>query len=505
MKISIRFGLWAVAGLMSVCSAEAAPSTFVPSVPLETRLSSGETSLPLTLLREAKAVASPLQIVTPAEIYGQTEFQIEASLTPEAGQQVTEFTASCSVDGRVLTQKFSGLNLTAGEPYTFKFDEPVSAPYGKAVKYQVWVNVGGKDTERVEHTTTPLCFKTHRRTVVENGTAMWCQYCPKAIVAMDSLSILYPDDFIGISLHAQDALENYAYVSSLGFQAYPSAFFNRKYYESRPLGYAKYGDKECFVVGEGGWGTRFLKYQQERAAADIDLKVQYTAPYMKLNTQTRFAEETSGETYQIAFAVVEDHVKHESNYQKNVFAGESFSVGGFENLPSRIRGIEFNHVGREIFDDYQGIPGSVPAEIQPGETYKFETRLQLPDKVDDAKNVRIVAMLIRLSTGEIVNARQVKLIPDESTGITSPETADEAQLTCQRQGDQLEVAYVSASDRPVQLRLFSLQGALVHQQTLTPAAGETVQLTLPFHDAPGVYILSAVQGRQTRAVRLMLQ
>lgn len=505
MKISTRFGLWAVAGFLSVCSLEAAPSAFVSSVPLQAHWFSEEASLPLAPGREAQVAASPLQILTPAQIYGKTEFQIEASFTPEAGQQVTEFTARCEVNGRVLTQTFSGLHLTAGQPYTFKFDEPVSAPYGTAVHYQVWVNAGGTESARVEQTTTPLCFKTHRRTVVESGTGMWCPYCPKGLVAMDSLSILYPDDFIGIELHSRDDLEDILYVFSLDFQSFPSAFFNRKSYDKRPLGFATYGKKDYLVVGEGGWGTRFLEHQQQRAAADIDLQVEYTAPYMKVKTQTRFAEETAGETYQIAFAVVEDHVQHENYYQNNDFSGVSFSIGGFESKPHRIWGMEFNHVARAIYDDYQGIPGSVPTSIKPGETYQFETRLQLPGNVDDPKNVKIVAMLIRMSTGEIVNARQVWLIPHESTGITSPEAANETQLTCQRQGHQLEVSYVSASNQPVQLRLLSLQGTLIHQQAFTPAAGETVQLTLPFHEAPGVYILSAVQGRQTRAVRLLLQ
>lgn len=501
MKFPLTFGLWAAAGVFTVLHAGTA-LTVPPQDSLQFR---SEVSPPSAVIREAQPAVSPLQILTPAEVYGQNEFRIEASLTPEAGQQLTEFTAYCEVDGSVQTRKFSGLSLAAGEPYRFTFDTPVTAPYGTPVSYRVWVNAGGTESDKVEQTTTPLSFKTHRRTVVENGTAMWCQYCPKGIVAMDSLSILYPDDFIGISLHSQDDLENYAYVESLNFQSYPSAFFNRKYYATRPLGYAKYGDKEYFVAGEGGWGTRFLEYQAERADADIDLKVRYDAPYVNVNTETRFAVETSGETYQIAFVVVEDHVQHEDYYQKNDFAGVSFSVGGFEKLPRRIWGMEFNHVGRAIFDDYQGIPGSVPTEIKPGETYKFETRLQLPDKVDNVRNVRIVAMLIRMSSGEIVNARQVKLSPDELTGILSPVAADGPQLTCQSQGNLLEVAYTSVSDQPVQLRLYDLQGSVLDSRSFTPSAGEHTRLSLPFRHAPGVYILSAVQGRQTRAVRLVLR
>lgn len=493
MRIFPVLALCVAAGISCVPAAEAVlpPSSFARAA-----------VFPISSLAGVRE-EQPLQLLTPSEVYGSQTFQIEARFVPPVTVPSGEVTAHCTVGGRVLTHSFSGPDLTAGQPVDFVFNEPISAAYGEAVSYQVWLTVSGQEAARVEQTTTPLCFRTHRRTVLEKGTGMWCPYCPTGIVAMDSLALQYPDDFIGISLHSHDALENYDYIQALNFSTFPSGLFNRKYMEKRPMGYASDGQAEHFVIGEGGWGTKFLTYQAERADADIDLYAEYAAPHIKLRTETRFAVETGSEKYQIAFVVVEDEVTSSAYYQKNDYAGAPFTVGGFEKQPGVIRNAVFNHVGRAIFDDVNGIPGSVPEERVPGEKYTFETELQLPEKVDNPDKVRMVAMLLRMSTGEVVNARQVRLIPDESTGIGAAAVSS-AELRCEQRGMHLLVTCIPPAEGPVELRLHSLQGTLLQQQLLTPNVSSPV-VTLPCPAVPGVYILSAVQHGRTRALRLVVR
>ena len=54
------------------------------------------------------------------------------------------------------------------------------------------------------------------------------------------------------------------------------------------------------------------------------------------------------------------------------------TIGGFESRPNIIRDdMEFNHVARVIYDDYNGIPQSLPSSIKAGEEYVFFPEVQV--------------------------------------------------------------------------------------------------------------------------------
>ena len=53
---------------------------------------------------------------------------------------------------------------------------------------------------------------------------------------------------------------------------------------------------------------------------------------------------------------------------------------------------------------------SVPTQIIKGEAYTYTYELTLPDEIQNKGNLEIVALLIKSTTKEIVNADKVKLI-----------------------------------------------------------------------------------------------
>jgi hypothetical protein len=70
-------------------------------------------------------------------------------------------------------------------------------------------------------------------------------------------------------------------------------------------------------------------------------------------------------------------------------------------------------VARSIAGEVYGIPASVPTAVEAGASYTFEHKFEASG-ISNYSNVRIVAMLIDVSTGEIINAAQAQL---STTGI----------------------------------------------------------------------------------------
>lgn len=76
-------------------------------------------------------------------------------------------------------------------------------------------------------------------------------------------------------------------------------------------------------------------------------------------------------------------------------------------------------MARQIYDDYYGVAGFLPSVITEGETYKSEYTLPIPDNVQNAKNLKEVALLLNTSKGEILNADRTNISGEVPTGITT--------------------------------------------------------------------------------------
>ena len=237
------------------------------------------------------------------------------------------------------------------------------------------------------------------KVVVEEGTGTWCGWCPMGIVSMREMKKKYPDSFIGIAAHYNDPLMPNSYSPIFDyFINFPSCIVNRN-------------KKLVFSPSFEKLEEAFLSKLDKGTDAGITVTARYTSDAQKtveVNANTMFDHSMGNAAYSIAFVVLENGV---TGYkQTNAYAGgRNGKMGGFENLPGSVK-MDFDDVARGIYKSYTGTLKSVPTQIIKGEAYTYTYELTLPDEIQNKGNLEIVALLIKSTTKEIVNADKVKLI-----------------------------------------------------------------------------------------------
>lgn len=347
----------------------------------------------------------------PAYHFGEEPLRLTASVQATSTTALQAFTVYCDCGGEVMQQSYSGLNLTASDDaFDVVFEEPVKLRPGEVLRYRMWMEVEGNasvEQPAVVGTTESYLFEAQHRTLVEEGTGMWCTYCPRGIVAMKQMREKYPDTFIGVAVHYDDALgatQNIAdYCSEIHFPSFPSAYVNRVTLCGDPY---PVGTNGQHTLLEGGLESCFLAEQTIPAPADLSLTwTKLSDGKWGVAASARFAIHAADCDYRFAAIAVEDGVSGAGFYQTNFYSGSGMDMGGFEALPTRIPNYTFEEVARALLLPYEGAAGSIPPHVRAGETYSYAFEVaNVP--YNNLSNVRVVLMLLDATTGRVVNAVQ---------------------------------------------------------------------------------------------------
>lgn len=357
-----------------------------------------------------------------SHVFGKEEHKLAGILRSHQLDGIQEFTAFYKINGQEYRRHFTDVNINSGEEYRFEFEEPISVPYGDTLHYRMWVDIEGYLPDTLKASFVSMLFRPTRSTVVEEGTGMWCGYCPLGIVAMERMKEKYPDTFIGIAAHYDDMLEVEGYAREIHFSSFPMCLLNRKY-ETEPMVLAESDGKSEYTTLEGGVETALLREQAEVTIADVSLTASESDKTVSVHAEARFAVNDDAAHYRWAFVVVEDKMENEKFYQSNYMSGKTdYDLDGYENLPSRIYPHPFDDVALSIAGHLNGFEGSVPTSVKAGEPYAFEHSFTVSNMQQPA-NVRVVAMLLDGNTGHVVNATQVSLHPTGIEQVPSAETA----------------------------------------------------------------------------------
>lgn len=81
----------------------------------------------------------------------------------------------------------------------------------------MWANVNELENVGVEDSVAAVNFIPAHRILLEEGTGMWCGYCPLGMLATEHLNELYPDTVIAVTVHHDDVLCDTDYDKALGF------------------------------------------------------------------------------------------------------------------------------------------------------------------------------------------------------------------------------------------------------------------------------------------------
>ena len=424
-------------------------------------------------------------VTTPTHLFGSNSLYVTASITSYSDEPINDIRVSYTYNDMPITQEYIDINLSKYETFDVTFERPIEVANGDTVSYSVGAIVSGLEQDEIVCSTVAFMFEPERRVVIEEGTGMWCTYCPKGIVAMDILHEKYPDSFIGIAIHYDDPMALDEYFGALGLVGLPSGWINRKYLSDNPMVLVENNGVSEYVVDQGGFETYFVEELNIVVPTNVDItSVAYKDNQVTVNTTVRSAIDLDNLQYQLAFVVIEENVWQVGYYQKNGFAGKDALINGWENRPSTVTSdFAFSHVARAIYDDYQGVVGSVPEQLLAGEEYETSYTFDLPSTILNYDNVYIVAMLIDLTDGSIVNA-------DQSESITAIDaTKVVAEPYCVLSGNCIDVILPSAT--PATLSLYNTVGSLVAMHT---TAGYNMSIPAP---ASGIYVVSIVQDGVT--------
>ena len=429
-------------------------------------------------------------------IFEHNDLTIRGYVEACSDEVVTDVTIKCVSSKGEVEATYGSLSLTKGQKYEFEMPAAIQLVYGEELDYQVIAVVNNAvTTDPINCQATALMQKFHKNIVVEEATGMWCTYCPSGIVAMERLEEKYPDTFIGLALHYNDQLAVDDYVSDLSFpDGFPTGWINRRFY-CDPMVKIEEDGQTKYTMLNGGFETYYLEEMTLPAVAEIDVVAKQEGKAYRVMSTLCFAMDDVDADYRIAYAIIENDVTGNGYYQVNGYSGQDVDMGGFEDLPATIYDIEFQHVVRAIYDDYQGVAGSVPTEISGGEKYTHEYLVELPSTVGDAKNVEVVAMLIDMKTDAIINADKVDLLSGiEAVGV------DGLAMQCDAVDGMVRVKVIGDVAHDSQVAMYDVHGRLIDVKKIVDNRAE-----LGSNCSSGVYVIVLTDGDRQMTEKIIVQ
>ena len=260
--------------------------------------------------------------------------------------------------------------------------------------------------------------------LIEEYTGTWCGWCPVGFDGMERINEEFGEKVSLIAIHSGDVMEASEFqnlIKRVG--GYPSAFIDR-------------GDEDIYpTAGE-------LKKQinndiiNKIAAGTIQVSASWAnsaKSAIKIDTKTSFVYSDDNANYGIGFVLTQDGMKGSGSSwaQANNLSGNSnySSIPFWYNAPSRVTGVEFNHVSVAAWGLENGIKGSVSPTFQAGEELQYSYNVSIAGKtlIQNKNKLNVIALLIDRSTGAIVNTAQTTIEDYNPTGIKGVQEVQKIQ------------------------------------------------------------------------------
>ena len=323
----------------------------------------------------------------------------------------------------------------------------------------------------------------NRVAVMEQFTGTGCGWCPRGHVAMKLLNEKYPNDFIGIAVHAQDNFATSSYDAlSYSVPGYPYALFSRSF-EGDPF----------YVYSNSGFGAADVVEAINAIPAEAKIGVCSTVSAdgasVELGSHTTFSLNDNNGSYSVAYVILEDGI---SGAQQNYYSGQNMSgqpkeLQELASLGSPYR-TTFDAIARGIYN-CMGIAGSLPMAIANGQTYTHKITVPMPNTISKTANCSVVALLIDNFSGEIVNAAKAKL-NEATTGLN---TVANGTLAAEISAAAGAINVVAAQGTAT---VYTADGKLVAKAQVNGAATIAV--------AKGAYIVRVENGNDVVVKKVVL-
>lgn len=395
--------------------------------------------------------------------------RLSGTVTAGGATTITEYTATLTCGDFTTSRTYEGLSVEPNASHTFTFNESLPAPTpGEPQNFTVSVTINKGETIQEEGCILSQAYQPTKRVVVEELTGTWCGFCVRGIYYMEQMNENYPDNFIGIAVHGGDPMQVNSYMN---------------YLSSYTIGYPF-----CMAMRDTGtegdpqsMPTFYNTHINKPGWADVSIYAEWAdenKTSIHTQTSTTFATTGSDIGMQLALVIIENDVNKpgDSNYnQSNSYSGGGYGpMGGFENLPASIPAAQmyYQEVARAIYDDIEtGIIGSIPDNVERDVTYKYYRELNLPSNVLVSENCQVVALLIDVQSGKIVNAAKCD-ISDYNSAVTATK-GDAFASRAYRTGDGIRVEADLTTSATTTVEVYAMDGTLVYKASPRKAEGLT--------------------------------
>lgn len=332
---------------------------------------------------------------------------IGGTITNLGATPITTITIKYKVNGTTYTDTKTGLNIAFPASYNFTHNTPLNVANAAPYLVEAWVELAGDSNllnDSLDFTVKGIAFNTKKRVVFEEATGTWCGWCPRGAVFMDSLHALHPNDAMLIAVHngSNDPMKDAIYDSGMGnlIGGYPSGLVDRKDNDVDP---------NTFI-------NEYNARIQDVAPCDITVTSTFdgVSRLMTINVEAKFATELSGE-YRFNAVIVEDGITGTtSGYnQVNYYSSTSQNialVGAGHNWqtepnPVPAASMVYDHVGRTILGDWDGVAGSLPTSIAANAVHNYTFTKVLPAAWDETQ-IHAVGWVSSMANGNILNANK---------------------------------------------------------------------------------------------------
>lgn len=429
--------------------------------------------------------------IIPGDYVFDEEFNVKGKVTTCSEEPIRSIVLTLTTsENEPVTLEYSGNPLEEGDFYDFEFPLSLRGRFGDRISFTLKVEINGEEYETIERTTLLLAFAPEKKVVVEEGTGMWCTYCPEGIVAMETMRDKYPDTFIGIAIHSDDPLSPSGYPSLDNmFGAFPSMWVDRVVYTEKPMTNSMSGGKLVFSTLGGGIETIFEERMQLMALGEIKSSTHLEGNKLSISSNARFPFTANEADYRISYVIVEDHVWDEGYYQVNHYAGGDVSLGNFSELPPVItEDFEFNDVSRGVLGDYSGI-NIFPETIEAGIFYPYTSTHELPATVKNVAEASLITLLIDGKSGEIINADKIAIA---ASGVAHLYNAKDIKIR------RTEDYVIASGEGNVEIDVYDISG----KKIMTSSGDGEAIIRLPLHK--GCFILKARDAVSGKSIKISL-
>lgn len=285
-----------------------------------------------------------------------------------------------------------------GNPETgaeFELSMPVPGALNETTAYELWYENGQNAVKIYSGDFFVSYFR--RMHYVDEGSGMWCNNCPKGILAVQGLEAEYPEDLaVGVT-HINDVLANATMWKNLHWYSVPRMMINHIS--------ATNAEDASKMAPYLNVATEFeIKMEPAQLYSDGTLLASFTARCIG-------EKDNASGRYRIGAIVTQDISGGADFYQSNALVMPKDEQ--YYYLPSTIRThlARFDHVIiSDGYDAFNGFTNSLPEMLKEGETYKYihgwrkgDVAISSPEYADFSK-AEVIALLIDTEENVVLNA-----------------------------------------------------------------------------------------------------